>query len=200
MEDRQFYKQSIQPILHELKTVDVKINDLQELAKKYAPISKKVTDILLNWIPKLDNKVAQAVIARQLAASKVAYDGNILTKLFEEEPFEDLRWAIANTLACTNAQNIEEWLIKTAKDPIYGKDREMLMIAIGKLVLGSTANEVLVSLFDEFPGHVASGLSYSGNQKELDFLEQQLSRTDIKDWEKREIQKSINKIKKRLGA
>lgn len=190
------FKELERPILEELQRIGVVVSSLSELPSRYAPISAEVVQILLRWIPVVTDEKIQEWLVRVLASTKVPFDGAPLIDLFEKTKSDNLRWVIANTLSLTHPTGVTEWVLKAAINPSLGKSREMLALAVAQLAPKEIANATLVAIFDEFPGHVAEGLSKIGEKRELEFLETHLE--DSKGWVKKAIEKAIRSINKRL--
>lgn len=92
---------------------------------------------------------------------------------------------------------ITDWLIGVVQDPAYGNARQMLCLAVARLASEPMANDVLVSIFDQLPGHVAMALAKSGGRRELKLLREM--RTKYKGWIRKGIDKAVRAIAKRLG-
>jgi hypothetical protein len=119
----------------------------------------------------------------------------VLTRLFETTKSESLRWAIANTLSCTQPEGVQEWILRSVQDGAYGKGREMLAIALARLLPADVANPVLVSLLGDLPVHAAAGLAVSGTRNELAALQSAYDRA--KGLTKKQMAKSIKAIERR---
>ena len=106
--------------------------------------------------------------------------------------------AIANTIAEARPKGITDWLLSVVKDPAYGDARQMLTLAVARIASPQIANETLISIYDQLPGHVALALAESGGERELKFLEDKRDRS--KGWVRREIEKAVKTIIKRLDT
>lgn len=184
------------PVFEDLQRIGVVASSLPDLIHKYAPLPKEIVQILLKWVPVAEDEDIQEWLVRALAGTRVKYDGSALIELFEKTQSETLRWVIANTLESARPLNVTEWVIDAVMNPSYGDAREMLALAVARLAPKEIANERLIAIFDEFPGHAAAGLAKTGGKRELEFLE--AHREGTKGWVKREINKAIKSINKRL--
>lgn len=185
------------PILQDLKAIEVTPTSLDRLAHEYAPLSADVVEVLMNWIPRTTDRYVQESLIRSLAATGVRFNGKPLIEVFENTGSKGLRWAICNTIAESRPEGVTEWIIRVVQDPAYGDARQMLCLAVARLASEQTANDVLVSIFDQLPGHVAMALAESGGRRELRLLRE--VRTKYKGWIKKEIDKAVRAIAKRLG-
>jgi len=186
------------PILRDLSAIGVTPSSLDRLAHEYAPLSDDVVKVLLNWIPRATDPDIQESLIRPLGATGVSFNGEPLIEAFENTRSEGLRWAIANTIAEARPMGITDWLLGAVQDPAYGDDRQMLALAVARLASPKIANDVLTSIFDQLPGHVAMALAESGGTRELKLLREK--RKQHKGWIRKEIDKAVRTIAKRLGS
>ncbi|MCM3874434.1 MAG: hypothetical protein ND895_27400 [Pyrinomonadaceae bacterium] len=185
------------PILQDLDAIGVTPSSLDRLAHEYAPLSADVVAVLMNWIPRTTDRYLQESLIRPLGATGVSFNGKALIEAFENTGSEGLRWAISNTIAEARPTGVTDWLIGVVQDPAYGNARQMLCLAVARLASEQTANDVLISIFDQLPGHVALALAESGGRRELKLLREM--RTKYKGWIRKEIDKAVRAIAKRLG-
>lgn len=185
-----------QPILADLRAAGYPVDSLDEIVERYAPLPGALCSVLLSWLEKTRDPWIQEWIVRSLMHVAEGFDVRPLTGLFEMTESDSLRWAIANTLAELRPLDAREWLIEALARHEYGRSREMLPLAVARTAPPSVANKVLLSYFDEMPGHVALGLAESGGSDELDFLREKAPST--KGWVRKEIDRAVRKIAKRL--
>jgi hypothetical protein len=174
------------------------VSSLADLGRHYAPLSREVVTMLLARLSQVNqNEAIQEALVRCLAAAGVEFNRELLTDLFEKNACESLRWAIANTITEARATGISEWIISAVQDPAYGDARQMLCLALARLIPQRRANEVLISVFDQLPGHVAMGLAESGDLRELEVLRKK--RNKYRGWIRKEIDKAVRSISRRRG-
>ena len=190
----ELYDRAEAPILRDIKNAGFKLSSLYELHHMIP--KKEIVELLVKWLPNINNERVLDAIVRALAASKTPFSGTVLSNVFEETTSQSLRWTVANTIAEARPSDISEWVLETFKNVKYGKSREMLALAVARLVDPQIANEVLVSMFNEFPGHVSLALAECGGVSELSFLKSQ--KENYKGWIKKEIDKAIKKIATRV--
>lgn len=158
----------------------------------------EIVELILENLPRATHVRVVEGLIRMLAATKVKYDGSLLAKYFDESNENSLKWAIGNTLACSNAQNIGDWLARTILDERHGKAREMLCPAVAKHLPKAQARELLMAVFDQLSGHAAWALGSCGDQQTVAFLKSKQN-NEYMTWIERKIEKSINRIEKRLS-
>lgn len=190
------FKAATEPILADLRNVGVSVEQWNDLLSRYATLPQSAVDLLLSWLPRLDDPSAQEAVVRAIAAAPTArYDGRVLARLFETTDNVPLRWAIGDALAFTKPEGVNEWILRTVQNPTFGKGREMLAIALARLVAAEIANPVLVSLLGPLPIHAAAGLAVSGTLSELAALE--AARDNTKGSIRKQIIKAIRAIERR---
>jgi hypothetical protein len=188
----------MEPVLADLEAMGLETaGDLYAMVRRHAPLPAPVVARLLTWLDRITADDAREGIVRALAASRVPFDGAPLVRAFESSDNELFRWAVANTFASANTTGVDEWLVRTLRDPASGIAREMLATAVARHAPPDVANAALVDLFDELPGHAAMGLAISGGVEELLFLRNHLNRG--KSWEQKEVRKAIRVLERRLG-
>lgn len=184
------------PLMAELNSSEIEAHTLEDL-KSYAPLPPKITETLLRYLPVIDDEVLQEQVVRTLGASKEKFNGLELVKLFESSRSENLRWAIANTIAEAQPTGITGWVTTAAGNSSYGRAREMLVLAVARLAPAHVAREILAALFDELPGHVSIALIEFGDERELHLLQEK--RLNFKGWKKKEIDRAIARIQRNLS-
>lgn len=189
-------KQLVAPVLKELERLGYQVFSLEDLPRKYAPLTGEIAEVLLRWLVRIDEERVQEQIVRTLAAARASFDGSGLTRLFEQTKSGALRWAIANTLAEARPTGVGDWVSDALARQDYGEARQMLPLAVARLHAPTDANRVLRQSIDEMPGHVAMGLAESGGQEELRLLESK--RETVAGWEKKEVDKAVRSIQRRL--
>jgi hypothetical protein len=148
-------------------------------------------------------------IVRLLAAAGEPFDGRLLARIFDETllhdsetadanttiALNDLRWAIGNTIACSRPFGITEWVLRKINDPLLGKSKEMLIVALKDLVPREGAIAICRDFFDEFPPQCATVLGEMGDISESRFLGEK--KKEFSGATLNEIRKAIKAIKAR---
>lgn len=185
------------PILRDLSAIGVTPSSLDRLAHEYAPLPADVVEVLLDWIPRATDPNLQESLIRPLGAAGVRFNGKSLIEAFENTQSELLRWAIANTIAEARPSGVTDWLVGVVQDPAYGDARQMLCLAVARIA-PQIANDILVSIFDQLPGHVAMALGESGGRREVGLLREK--RDKYGGWIRNEIDRAVRVIAKRLAS
>jgi hypothetical protein len=185
-----------QAVLGALANRGYRAASIQELLAKHTPLSRDLVEAILAVMQVTSESNVLERLVRALGAAREPFDARALTQLFERTDSEHLRWAIANTLAEVRPLKIHNWLLGAIRQPGYGRGREMLTLAVARTIPPKVANQVLVELLAEMPGHAALGLAESGGGDELGELE--LAYAAARGWEKEQIGRTIAIIKRRL--
>lgn len=173
----------------------VRAASVHELVSTRAPFDSKIVDGLVAALAATSNVNVLESVVRALGAAEGSFDAQPLARLFEQTNSEQLRWAIANTLALVHPRDLREWIVKAARERRNGKAREMLALAVARTSPRHLANEVLVELLTEMPGHAALGLAETGRREELGALHR--AYYTARGWEKEQIGRTINIIARR---
>lgn len=199
-----------QPVLKDLIKLGIDVPTLGDAnyVAPYLPLSAGAVAVLLRWVPHVSWRVKDAIV-RLLACPSTPYNGTMLTELFDatlkidldkEELrtgiyISDLRWSIANTIAEARPIGISEWVAEKVRDPSLGKSKEMLLVALARLLPSQVAIPLLKEAFTEYPVHTALALSEIGEESEVSFLRENLASVDRSVRES--IVSSIRHIEKR---
>jgi hypothetical protein len=144
--------------------------------------------LILKWIPVIDNSYnSKEVLVRVLKKAKDSFDGALLIKLFEDiDSSFYLKWAIADTIAKSKADNVAIWVEEKLAVEKPGKEYEMLIYATIRLFSYEKAQSIFVRLFRIFPLQIADAFTKIGKKEDLIFL-----RNNNKGFD-REVQSAIN--------
>jgi hypothetical protein len=125
---------------------------------------REAVQVLLRDLPKIDDVVVKEQIVRGLTtrdAKRVSPNAvSVLVGEFRRSDHHPLRWAIANALAEMVDEGDFDEVADLARDRGYGKSREMLALALGRMKKEPRAVDVLVELLDDdvMAGHAIIGL------------------------------------------
>lgn len=170
------------------------INSTDEI-KSLKSVDAKLTDILLEWLPKLDNKHgSQEMLVRALCIAEEPFDGTLLMDLFDsKESSFNLKWVIGNTLASARrVEHITDWLEEKLSAAQPGKECEMLVYAAIKYFNYDKASTILRRLFPVFPLQVSDAFTRIGKIEDLIFLKE--NSIGYKGEQKTQINKAIKKL------
>lgn len=103
-------KKELKQVEQTLSESGFKVDDLNDLVRKFAPLDTVIVDILLGSLTHLKDERAAEMVVRALAATRQAYSGVALCDLFDKTHDDNLKWAIINTLATRNQTGIQDRL------------------------------------------------------------------------------------------
>jgi hypothetical protein len=155
--------------------------------------------ILLEWLPKISNQGAKEGIVRALSVKWAKPDAApLLVREFhriEDPGGSSLGWAIGNALEVVADDAVFDDLVEIVRDPSYGRARQMIAVALGKMK-DPRAVDVLLGLLDDedVTGHAIMALGRLGAQEARPAIEGCLSHS--KPWVRKEAKKALAKIDK----
>ncbi len=170
---------------------------IQDLVQRYAPIPRGLAEALLDLVGKLEDPNVIESVVRALGTVREDLDPSPLIRLFERVSSENLRWAIANTLAEARPRRAGAWSLRALQESAYGKAREMLLLAAARTNPPGVANPVLVAMLGELPAHAALALAETATVQELPALEQAYANSS--GWQREEIGRALSVTRRRLG-
>jgi HEAT repeat protein len=131
--------------------------------------------VLVEWLPRMTDRVDKEVIARSLAGTKSANvaAAAALVEEFRQAPSEaeTTKWAYANTLATIAGPENADDLVELVRDRRHGITRQMLCDAL-KRTKDPRAPDVLIELIedDDVAGHAILALRRYGPKSGLPHL------------------------------
>lgn len=175
-----------------------KIESAGDIMQFKGKLSSEEVEFILKWLSKISNEFgSQEMLVRALISAAKPFDGRVLTELFDNpESSFHLKWAIGNTIDCIKVLNVTEWLKSKFQSLALGKEKEMLVYALGKYLDTGEAREYLMKVFDHYPLHAADTLARIGGRSDLDFIVNKLG--SYKGPATASIKKSIKKLGKKL--
>ena len=174
------------------------VSSVVMIRDQYDPLPSRLAALLLEWIPRLEDRRHQESVAwALLGAPQGMLDGAVLGKLFDSVTDEGLKWAIASVINQTRPQNIETWLLNAVRNRQAGASRNLLAAAIAKMVTPERAVPVLMEVFRDVPLAAVHPLGKLGDSHVKEFLiAQQPNATGPL---RRELRQAIARIKRRLA-
>lgn len=145
------YRADIAPVLADLMRVGVKVKSLQDLLSDRRQY-RLALPILLDWFQKTDSPSVKDEIARTLSsrwAKPLA--ASVLIEEFKHVHDKEglgLRWTIGNALFTVADDSVFEQIAGLAQDARFGRAREMVTLALGKMK-NQRAVEVLIRLLGD---------------------------------------------------
>ena len=196
------YQEAAKGVLEDLIAVGFDVQSVGELARRFARDGVRyrlAIPILMKWLPQVTYAFLKDDIVRTLS---VPWAKPAAAPLLIEEyrklqgpPQAATRWAIGNALEVVAVDSVFEDLVQIATDGRYGSDREMVVLALGKMK-NHEAVEVLIRLLDDedVAGHAVTALGKLKAPEALPHLERFVKHP--KDWIRKEAQKAIKRIEK----
>lgn len=156
------YRRAAEPMLRELAASGFEVQSLGDLRYSGAEYPAAIP-ILVRWLPKVKNAQVKEDLVRTLSVPWAAPEAvPALILEFQRSDglqWDGLRWAIANGLAVTADDAVFDQLVALVTDRKYGKEREMLALALGNC-RDPRAVDVLITLLadEQVVGHAVMAL------------------------------------------
>ena len=134
---RAHYDADAAPVLDELRAAGFEVASVGALYSRKLPYRAAIP-VLVAWLPRIGNPLVKEEIVRALAvkwATKTTA-GPLLVAEFEraaDAGATGLSWTAGNALEVLANDALADDLIRLATDRRYGKAREMVVLALGKL-------------------------------------------------------------------
>lgn len=188
----------IEQFLSVLTEAGFPVSSFAAIRDLYDPLPSGLAELLLEWIPRLEDRRLQELVAWVLlAARKGTLDGAKLSELFDSATSGDLKRAIASVIHQTRPRNIDEWLLSAVRDQRSGDSRNLLAAAIANVVRAERAVPVLLEVFHDAPLAAVHPLGKVGDARVRDVLaEALLTATGPL---RRELRQAIARIERRLS-
>lgn len=161
---------------------------------------REAVPVLLRDLPKIDDVAVKEQIVRGLTTpdtKRVSPEAiSVLVDEFCKSDDHSLRWAIANALAEMADEDDFDQIASLARDDRYGKSREMLALALGRMKKEPRAVDVLLELLDDdvMAGHAIIGLRKLKAKRAKERIEP--FRDHDKSWVRTEAKKAVAALEK----
>ena len=198
MSDQRSIESVEAPFLAALVASGFEVSSVAEIHARYESLPSGLAELLLEWIPRLeDSRLQESATWALLAAPKETLNGPVLAELFDAAATDELKWAIAAVINQTRPRNIDEWLIGAVRDLRSGNARRLLAAAVAKMLPAERAVPVLLDVFEAAPLAAVHPLGRIGDRQVRDFLaEHQSAATGPL---RRELRQAIASIERRLA-
>ncbi|MFM9960565.1 MAG: hypothetical protein ACKV2Q_05000 [Planctomycetaceae bacterium] len=174
------------------------VSSVAAIRNQYDSLPSGLAALLLEWIPRLeDRRLQESVAWALLAARSGTLDGAVLAELFDAATNDELKRAIASVINQTRPRNIDEWLIAAVRDRRSGDSRNLLAAAVAKMLPPERARRVLIEVFHEAPLAAVHPLGKVGAENERAFLASKLPTATGPL--RRELRQAIARITRRLA-
>lgn len=185
------------PILTRLRDVGYEVDSLADLRHSGVRYRKAVP-ILVGALFGATDKKTQMEVVRALTVPWASPEATPpLIKKFKEvddETGPGLRWAIGNALDVTWNDDEFDDLVQIARNPAYGRSREMVVLGLGRSRRVEAA-EILIELLEdpEVSGHAVKALRKIRTAAARPGLERMLN--DSRGWVRNEAKRALADLK-----
>jgi hypothetical protein len=174
------------------------VSSVAAIRERFDSLPTTLAELLLAWIPRLDDVRSQESVAwALLAAPKGTLDGAKLAALFDAAASDDLKHALAAVIHQTRPRNLDEWLLAAVRDRSSGTARSHLAAAVSKMLPPERAIPALLEVFADAPLAAAHPLGKIGDARVQEILVTAL--TTATGPLRRELRQAIARIKRRLA-
>ncbi len=188
------YSTEIKPIKDELVELGIEVTEIADLKYKSREEYRKALPILLEWLPKIQDELVKEDIVRTLSMPWAKPESShYLIREFKNRPKKNLAWAIGNGISITAVDSDLNDLVSIVEDKSYGRNREMVVVALGN-VKNERSEDTLINLLhdEEVSGHAIIALRKLKSEKALNNIK---AFTDHpKSWIRNEAKKAIKII------
>jgi hypothetical protein len=192
------YHVAVAPVIEDLRAVGFEVATVQDLRRVGVPYSEAIP-VLLRWLPRVEYPPLKEDIVRTLSvpwASPMALRP-LLTE-FERTPASEesgLRWAIGNALEVLGDDSVFEELAAIARNPAYGRSRQMVVVALGRM-RNPAAAQILIDLLgdEQVAGHAVKALRRLRAPAARERLAAMSNHP--KTWIRNEVKKALDAIEK----
>ena len=189
---------SLAQFLSALSVAGFPVPSIAAIREQFHPLPTAFAELLLEWIPRLeDSRLQESVAWVLLAAPKGTLNGTALANVFDAATSDELKRAIAAVINQVRPHNIEEWLIAAVRDRRAGDARGLLAAAIAKMLPPMRAMPVLMDVFEEAPLAVVHPLGKVGDSSVREALAARLPTATGPL--RRELRQAIACIERRLA-
>jgi HEAT repeat protein len=190
-----FNRRAAAPLVEVLRDQGFAVDSVSDLFNQ-AFDYRAAVPTLIQWLPVIGNLDVKEDIVRALSvkwAKPIA--AKPLIREFLDAPDEagSLRWAIANALEVVADDSVCEEVVNLAADERYGRSRQMLALALGKMK-DPRAKAPLVQMLgdEELAGHAVIGLGRMRARDTRALIEPFLE--DPRAWVRKEARRALDRI------
>lgn len=184
-------------LLREIREKGIEINSIDDLIninKEY----KDILPILIKYLSEYDDQNDKEWLVRCLGVKGFTEaTETLIREFYKASNNSELKWAIGNTMSLILDKNSINPMLKIVQEKEHGVSREMFVIALGKLK-DKKVIPVLLKLINDpdVTGHVIMALSNFNDLNLVNHIKP--FKNHKKTWIKKEAEKAIKKIDKRI--
>jgi HEAT repeat protein len=153
------YWLALAPMLKDLAARGVRVDSIVE-ARGDRALFRAALPVLIDWFRKTDNPDLKVELAGALGTPWAKPSGaGALIEGFRGAEDASVRWSIGNALADVATDAEFDAIVELVKDKRYGRSRERLAVALGRMK-DPRAVDVLIGLLDDADvvGHAVAAL------------------------------------------
>lgn len=191
------YQEAAGPVLAELAAAGFEVKTIGEL-RRLGSRAKAAMPIIVKWLTLVSHDPLRVEILGVLSVRWAKAAAPFLIEGFQRAPsapdgLSQYRWTIGNALAEAATDDVFADVVRLARDRRYGRDREMLAVALGRM-RNPQAVDVLLDLLadDELAGHAVIALGTLKATRAAPALRRM--RDHPKRWVRNEVGKALRKI------
>ena len=203
-QNRTNYHNAAEGVLNDLRDIGYDLETVGELVYQFGRTHTPYNDaipVLMRWLPQVSYISLRDDIIRTLSVpwAKPAATRLMIEQFYREETSfastAGLRWTVGNALEVIADDSVFEDLIKIVKNREFGRDREMVALALGKMK-DPKAIDILIELLndEDVVGHAIMAIGKLKAQKARPHIERFLNHR--KTWIRNEAKKAIKRIDK----
>lgn len=200
--NRENYRGEAADLLAELAQVGFDVESIGELRQRRIRYDEAIP-VLVKWLPRVTDRYVKDDLVRTLSVPWARPEAvkPLIAEFRRVADHEEigLRWAIGNALEVLADDSVFDEIVDIATDRRYGKSREMVVLALGKMKTPN-ASEVLVNLLDddEVAGYAVMGLGKLRVRAARPRIELFLHHPQA--WVRKEAKKALTRIDKAAGS
>jgi len=190
--------EALKPILAELRAAGTVTGSLDMLRERGRDLDPAAVAVLQRWLPRVSRRDVQMAIVGCLKLPTGRAAAPTLFAVFRDPATEEgVRWSIGDAISLLADDDLYSEISRLVQDRTYGRAREMLALALGRM-RKVDATPLLIQLLQDpdVRGHAALALGRRGGKDAFDALEPLLG--NERKWIRQAADKSRRQIEKRL--
>jgi hypothetical protein len=195
------YREAAAPVLADLANAGFSVDAIGAL-RQAGPKAKAAVPVLAGWLPQVTDDAVRADIVRALGVRWAKSAAPALVAEFRRVPPEPStvggglpgpRWAVGSALAEVADDAVFDEVADIARDTRYGRDREMVVVALGNMRRPAAVDVLLDLLNDEqVAGHAVMALGKLRAGRARPAIERLLDHPT--SWIRQEAKKALKRI------
>lgn len=191
------YLEAAAPVLVELRSLGYQLEAIGDLVRSGARYANAVP-VLIEWLTKVDEPSVKEDIVRTLSVPWAKSAAPALIEEFrrvEDATGTSIRWVIGNALSVVAGDPVCDDLVGLARDRRYGRAREMVVVALGKMKKNAASvMDVLIELLadEDVAGHAVIALGKLKDRRAREAVA--ALQNHPKAWVRAEVKKALARM------